>query len=73
MKIVQITAATEYRRIPNGELEAYEDATVYGLGDDNKLYYWGVTKSTRVEHKEPDEEGDMYHYEREYGWIESGK
>lgn len=72
MKITQITAAVEYRRVPNGELEPYEDATVYGLGDDQKLYYWGVTKSTRVDH-EPDEDGDTYHYEKEFGWKESGK
>ena len=29
MKIVQITAATEYRHVPNGGLEAYEDGDMY--------------------------------------------
>ena len=73
MKITQITAVTEYQTRDDGSYQPYEDATVYGLGDDQKLYYWGVTKSTKVDHKEPDNDGDLYHYEKEYGWIESGK
>lgn len=74
MKITQITAVVEnsdtgnedrgtWQRTPN------EDATIYGLGDDNRMYFWGITKSTKIEHK-PDENGDIYHYEKEYGWKE---
>ncbi len=38
-KIVQITAVVEGYQI--GEtVEPGTDATVYGLGDDNKMYYW---------------------------------
>lgn len=39
MKIVQITAAVE-NQIIDGEMQPYTDATVYGLSDDNKVYYW---------------------------------
>lgn len=74
MQIIQISAVIENsdtgsedhgtrKRLPN------ECATVYGLGDDNQLYYWGVTKSTYVKTK-PTEENEYSsgHYEKEYGW-----
>lgn len=75
MKIVQISAVVEnsdtgsedhgtWRRIPN------ESATVYGLGDNGKLYIWGVKKSTYVKTK-PTADNDYSdgHYKREYGWL----
>lgn len=75
MKIVQISAVVEnsdtgsedhgtWQRIPNTE------ATVYGLGDDGKLYYWGVSKSTYVK-TEPNEDNEWSkgHYEKEYWWL----
>lgn len=73
MKVIQISAVTEHKYDASGNRAVpYEDATVYGLGDDNKLYYWGVTKNTLVNHK-PDEDGNTEHYEKEHGWVESGK
>lgn len=77
MNIVQISAVVEnsdtgsedrgtWQRVPN------ETATVYGLGDDGKLYYWGITKSTYVK-TEPSDDNDWSsgHYDREYGWREA--
>lgn len=74
MTITQISAVIEYtdtgnedrgtwQRIPNNE------ATVYGLGDDQKLYFWGVTESTYVK-TEPTHDNDYSkgHYVKEYGW-----
>lgn len=78
MKIVQIAPVVEYswsgnEDVGTHQIDPREDATVYGLGDDNQLYVWGVTKSTRVEHKTQKEleehDYEKYHYEREYGWI----
>lgn len=73
MKILQITSVVEnedtgnedrgtWQRIPQAE------ATIYGLGDDQKMYYWGVTKSVRVESDEPDEDGNTHYYRKTYGW-----
>ena len=75
MKIIQIAPVMEnsdtgnedrgtWQRIPN------EDATIYGLGDDGKLYVWGCKKSTYVK-TEPTEENEYSdgHYDREYGWL----
>ena len=75
VKINQITAVVEYsdtgnedrgtwQRIPN------ETATIYGLGDDGKLYVWGIKKSTYVK-TEPTHENDYSsgHYDRQYGWL----
>lgn len=72
MKIVQISAVLEQYNTTNGGTLPYEDATVYGLGNDNKLYYWGFIKRSKTE-REPDEEGNTITYNKEYGWIESGK
>lgn len=70
MKIVQISAVVENHSFPNmDEVYPNEDATVYGLGDDNKLYIWGLTKNQRIELPEPDEDGNRHRYEREYGWV----
>lgn len=67
MNIVKISAVLEGSYA--GETFWRDDvASIYGLGDDNKMYYWGRTKTTRVEH-EPDEDGDTSHDEHEYGWV----
>lgn len=79
MKIVQIAPVVEYRWSGSEDhgthrIDPNEEATVYGLGDDGKLYVWAVLKSTRVEHKTEEEleahDYDKYHYEKEYGWKE---
>lgn len=72
MKILQIAPVVEYQDTGNEDHGTWQripatEATVYGLGDDNKLYFWGVTSSKRVEH-EPDEDGETSHYEKTYGW-----
>lgn len=64
MKILQITAAVE-EGVDN-------EATIFGLGDDNKPYYWGITETTVKEgaasdSKDPEDFVDVY------GWIECGK
>jgi hypothetical protein len=64
--ITRITAVQEGSCTGEGYMPS-EDATIYGMGNDQKMYYWGRTKSTRIEH-EPDEEGNQYHYEHEWGW-----
>jgi hypothetical protein len=64
MKIIQIAPVVESRDRGN------VNTTVYGLGDDGKVYYWGIIKSVKVTNNEPDEEGLGYHYEHEYGWLE---
>lgn len=66
-KIVQITSVVEGSYA--GETYWHDDeATVYGLGVDGRIYYWGRTKTTRIKHDEPDEEGNEYHDEHEWGW-----
>lgn len=69
MKIIQIAPVIEYHSFPHTDnVYPNEEATVYGLGDDGKLYYWALIKNKRVELTEPDEDGEMHHYEKEYGW-----
>ena len=41
MKIVQITPVVEYYEDGLGGMKPYEDATIYGLGDDGKVYWYG--------------------------------
>jgi hypothetical protein len=45
MKIVQISSVTEHY-MKGSEFVPYEDATVYGLGDDGKVYYYGEVEKT---------------------------
>jgi hypothetical protein len=68
MVITQITAVVENysvgwedKPVPNTE------ATIYGIGEDQKMYFWARTKTVKTEH-EPDEEGETSHYEHEWGW-----
>jgi hypothetical protein len=68
MKIIQITAVIEGTTLYNGEYGPDDEATIYGLGDDNTPYYWGRTKSRAIQLDPPDEEGDSLHYEYDYGW-----
>lgn len=77
MNIVQISAVVEYSDTGNEDHGTWQrvpntDATVYGLGDDGKLYYWGVTKSTYVK-TEPNEDNEYSdgHYDKQYGWKEA--
>jgi len=67
LNIVQTTPVIEGTVMYDERYLPDEHATIYGLGDDGKPYLWGRTKSTRINH-EPDEEGDTFHYEHEYGW-----
>jgi len=74
MKVIQIAPVVEYSDTgneDNGTWQRYpnSDATLYGLGDDGKPYIWCRTKTTQRELAEPDEEGNTYHYEHEYGWV----
>lgn len=66
MKIIQTTSVLEPSYVGDA-LFWRDEATIYGLADDGKMYYWGRTKSTKIEH-EPDEEGNTHHYKYEYGW-----
>jgi hypothetical protein len=77
MKIIQIAPVVEYRWSGNEDRNSHridpnEDATVYGLGDNGKVYVWGVKKSTYIK-TEPNEDNDWSkgHYDKEYGWLES--
>lgn len=71
MRIIQIAPVVENHSYGHtDELFPNEEATVYGLGDDNKLYVWSLIKNQRVELPEPDEDGLTFKYDKEYGWRE---
>ena len=58
MKIVQISTVVEQYPDGEGGFKPYEDATVYGLGDDGKVYYYGDVGKEGV---------------TEYGWKPYGE
>lgn len=76
VKIVQIAPVVEYydtgdedrgtwKRIPN------EEATIYGLGRNGRMYYWACLKSVKKENPDynpEDYESEPYIYEKTYGW-----
>lgn len=73
VRIVQISTVVEPHYLGDAETMYWnEDATIYGLGDDGNMYFWGVTKTNRVEHTTEEElienDYEKYHYEKEYGW-----
>jgi hypothetical protein len=67
MKIIQISTVLE-GHYTGEHYERDDEAAIYGLGDDQKMYYWGRTKTTRVHLETPDEDGLDYKYEHEWGW-----
>lgn len=77
MKIVQISTVTEHY-MKDGEFVPYEDATIYGLGDDQRMYYWGkVEKKKGLKDKIgamlDSEEEATDAPEKDWGWQEYGK
>lgn len=73
VKIVQISAVVENYESGNEDhgthrVTPQNTATIYGLGSDSKMYVWARTKHKKVKLKEPDEDGEEYHYETKYGW-----
>lgn len=66
MKIIQISTVVEPTYVVE-ELFWRDEATIYGLGEDNKMYYWGRTGSNKISH-DPDEEGDTESWVYSYGW-----
>jgi hypothetical protein len=69
MKIVQISAVIENETLSNNKVQPYMDATVYGLGDDQKLYYWTEVEKKKGFSLMKTEEAEP---ETEMGWKLSG-